>query len=92
MTDKEYKEAIKLYKSLHCPADTLNIIGDILPYEKAWNMILSPRSRGKTTNLILWGMCLNAVCGTQIQYIRQRDSQLVPKPVSYTHLTLPTKA
>lgn len=79
MTDKEYKEAIKLYKSLHCPTDTLNIIGDILPYEKAWNMILSPRSRGKTTNLILWGMCLNAVCGTQIQYIRQRDSQLVPK-------------
>ena len=79
MTDREYKEAIKLYKSLHCPSDTLNIIGDILPYEKAWNMILSPRSRGKTTNLILWGMCLNATCGTQIQYIRQRDSQLVPK-------------
>ena len=79
MTKDELKQAIKLYKSLQCPSGTMDIINDILPYQKAWNVLLSQRARGKTTNLLLWGLCLHSVVGTQIQYIRQRDSQLVPK-------------
>lgn len=75
----DYSKAIKLYKSLKCPAYTLDIIREILPYEKAWNMLLSTRSRGKTTNMLLWGMCLHACYGIRIQYIRQRDTQLTPK-------------
>lgn len=77
--DIDYSSAIKLYKSLNCPETTLDVLGEVLPYEVAWNMILSIRSRGKTTNMLLWGMCLHECYGIQIQYIRQRDNQLAPK-------------
>lgn len=75
----DYSKAVKLYKSLNCPENTLDVIGEVLSNEQAWNIILSIRSRGKTTNMLLWAMCLNACYGIQIQYIRQRDYQLTPK-------------
>lgn len=75
----DYSKAVKLYKSLNCPENTLDVLGEVLPNERAWNLILSIRSRGKTTNMLLWAMCLNACYGTQIQYIRQKDYQLTPK-------------
>ena len=74
-----YKAAIKLYKSLSVPADTMDVLGEILPNERTWNIILSARARGKTTNMLLWGMCLNACYGVEIQYIRQREQQIQPK-------------
>lgn len=75
----DYSKAVKLYKSLNCPENTLDVLGEVLPNERAWNLILSIRSRGKTTNMLLWAMCLNACYATQIQYIRQKDYQLTPK-------------
>lgn len=91
MTKEQAKKAIKLYKSLNCPSETLDILGEIIPHQKAWNMVLSDRARGKTTNLLLWGMCLNAVSGIQIQYIRQRETQLSPKNSAdlFTTITKP---
>lgn len=77
--DIDYSAAIKLYKSLNCPETTLDVLNEVLPYELAWNMILSIRSRGKTTNMLLWGMCLNACYGIQIEYLRQREYQITPK-------------
>lgn len=77
--DIDYSAAVKLYKSLNCPDTTLDILGEVLPYESAWNIILSIRARGKTTNMLLWGMCLNWCYGVQIQYIRQREYQITPK-------------
>lgn len=79
MTDNDIKKAVKLYKKLKCPAQYLSIEYDILPYLQAWNMINSARSQGKTTNILLFGMCLNIICGTQIQYIRRHESELAPK-------------
>lgn len=73
-----YKQAIKLYRSLKCPTNVLDVETELLPYEQAWNVILGIRGTGKTTQLILWGMCLYQTYGIQIQYIRQRDNQLAP--------------
>lgn len=81
MDNIKYNAAIKLYKSLKTPSNKLNVLRDILPYERAWNLIAGVRGSGKTTNLLLWGMCLHKTEHIQIQYIRQREKQLEPKAV-----------
>lgn len=78
---QSYKDAIKLYRSLKLPENVLNIETEILPFEQAWNIILGIRSTGKTTQLIIWGMCLYIKYGIQIQYIRQREIQIAPKNI-----------
>lgn len=79
MVTDNYKAAIKLYKTLNVPADTMDILKEVLPNEKTWNIILSARARGKTTNILLWGICLHEKYGIEIQYIRQREQQIQPK-------------
>ena len=79
MTDNDIKKGLKLYKKLNVPDFTLDVENDVLKYLQGWNMINSVRAQGKTTNILLYGMCLNAVCGVQIQYIRRREDQLAPK-------------
>ena len=81
MDNIKYNAAIKLYNSLKTPNNKLNVLRDILPYERAWNLIAGVRGSGKTTNLLLWGMCLHKTEHIQIQYIRQREKQLEPKAV-----------
>ena len=76
-----YKDAVKLYRSLKLPPNVLNVETELLPYEQAWNIILGIRGTGKTTQLIIWGMCLFIKYGIQIQYIRQRETQIAPKNV-----------
>lgn len=81
MENIKYNKAIKLFKSLKTPNNKLNVLTDILPYERSWNVIGGVRGSGKTTNMLLWGMCLNEEEGIVIQHIRQRDRQLEPKAV-----------
>ena len=81
MENIKYNKAIKLFKSLKTPSNKLNVLTDILPYERSWNVIGGVRGSGKTTNMLLWGMCLNEEEGVVIQHIRQRDRQLEPKAV-----------
>ena len=81
MVQNEYKSAIKLYKSLKCPENVLNIVTELLPYQQAWNILLGIRGTGKTTQLLLWGMCLYMCYGIQIQYIRSREQQIAPKNI-----------
>ena len=76
-----YKDAIKLYRSLKLPSNVLNVETELLPHEQAWNIILGIRGTGKTTQLIIWGMCLFIKYGIQIQYIRQRETQIAPKNI-----------
>lgn len=78
---QKYKEAIKLYRSLKLPKNVLNVETELLPYEQAWNIILGIRGTGKTTQLLIWGMCLYVKYGIQIQYIRQRETQIAPKNI-----------
>ena len=76
---QDYKQALKLYRSLKCPKNVLDVESELLPYEQAWNVILGIRGTGKTTQLLLWGLCLHICYGIEIQYIRQREAQLAPK-------------
>lgn len=79
------KKAIAIFKSLNIPRydgdgnKIFNPVEDIPGKQFGdWNILNSARSRGKTTNILLLGMCCNIADGTQIQYIRQYDDMLTP--------------
>ena len=75
------KKTEKLFKSLKIPNNVFNPLQEN-PKPGDWNIILSIRGLGKTTSMLLLGMCDNWENGTEIQYIRQYDDM----SVSYTHL------
>ena len=47
--------------------------------ECGYYIVLSDRSRGKTTNALLLGMVMNKLDGSKIEYVRQRREQIMPK-------------
>ena len=68
----------KEYKKLGCPKGVYNPLK--IPIETSkWNVLLSERSTGKTTNLLLFGMVwawhYNGIMG----YIRKSDSMITKK-------------
>lgn len=67
----DYRKITKKYKSLGIPPeyDFCNFI-PIEDKNIIWYNLNSERSIGKTTNLLLYGMCMNILYGTQIQLIR----------------------
>ena len=68
----------KEYKKLNCPSIVYNPCH--LPFEEAkWLITLSERARGKTTNLLLFGMCLYKLYGTGICYLRSSEYMIAPK-------------
>lgn len=68
----------KEYKKLKCPNDVWNPL--TLPLGACgYYIILSDRSRGKTTNALLLGMVMNKIDGSVIEYVRQRREQIMPK-------------
>lgn len=72
----------RLFNSLKIPDDVFNPVRALSGRVGDWNVILSPRARGKTTNLLLWGMCENWTKGAVIQYIRQYDDMLTPTQIN----------
>lgn len=51
-----------------------------LPFDKAkWFVLMSIRSKGKTTNLLIMGLIMNKLYGTVTQYIVQSEKLLAPK-------------
>ncbi len=68
----------KKFKSLGIPKDVFNPCH--MPWGVcAWLILLSERARGKTTNLLLFGMCIYSLYQTGICYIRSSESMIVPK-------------
>lgn len=75
--DYDWKHIFKRYRDLNVPKEF-----NILPYfnlKARWQIMMSDRSNGKTTNILLIGMCMYYDYGTQIQYIRQRETMTAPK-------------
>lgn len=65
-----FSKIIKKYRSLQCPEGYFDPCG--LPYNNdKYFIICTERSVGKTTNILLFGMCANWIEGIQIQYLRQ---------------------
>ena len=60
----------KEYEKLKCPDNVFNPCKLPLTQDKYF-FICTERSVGKTTNVLLWGMCAHKLEGIQIQYIRQ---------------------
>ena len=66
------------YKKLKCPKDVYNPCH--LPFDSAkWFVVLSERARGKTTNLLLFGMLIWWHYGRGICYIRSNEQMITPK-------------
>ena len=66
-----WKKIIKVYKSLGIPPEY--DYTEIVPFDNdnlKWYNLNSERSVGKTTNLLLLGMVMNKLYGTQIQLVR----------------------
>lgn len=70
----------KTYKALKVPNSFWNPL-HLLDTECKYNMILSERARGKTTNVLLLGMCFNWLYGTQIQYLRSRENMIAKNKI-----------
>lgn len=67
-----------MYRKLKCPPGVMDPSKFPLKRDKYF-VLVSERSVGKTTNILLWGMCAHEICGTQIQYIRQHTEMITPK-------------
>lgn len=73
----DWHEVEKLYRKLNVPAAfdyTANI--PLTNESLHWFMLLSERSVGKTTGILLIGMCCHALYDTQIQYCRCSDTEI----------------
>lgn len=74
----DWKLARKEYKKLNCPKDRFN--PTFCPLESVKYLhILSDRSRGKTTNVVLLGLILNKLYGITVVYVRTISEMLRPK-------------
>jgi hypothetical protein len=66
------------FRRLKCPKDVYN--PSHLPFETCkWFITLSERARGKTTNLLLFGMLIFWHYGTGICYVRSNEAMIMPK-------------
>lgn len=72
---KEWKKLEKYFKKIGVSDVVLNPL-DFEIYKHRYNIFLSERSRGKTTNFLLLGLIFNKLYGTVIQYIRQTEDDI----------------
>lgn len=78
--DYDYQKIRKEYKKLKCPSSVYNPLH--IPFEKTkWNIIMSERNRGKTTNLLLLGLIFNKLYHTTVIYIRTREEMIMKKNI-----------
>lgn len=76
-----WKKVFRFYRSLKCPVGFYD--PTTAPVESAkYNIVFSARGGGKTINTQLLGMCLNAMYGAKIVYIRQGYDQIAQKSVA----------
>ena len=70
-----FRNIIKKYKKLKCPEGVFNPC--TLPYDRnKYFVICTERSVGKTTNVLLFGMCANWLENIQIQYVREYSDMI----------------
>ena len=71
----DWKKVFNYYKQLNCPNTVYNPCK--IPFENAkYNVLLSERSTGKTTNVLLIGMILYFMYGVVLQYIRSNEDMI----------------
>lgn len=65
---KEGDDEVDVWNPLHVPFDSAK-----------WFVFMSLRSKGKTTNFLIFGLIMNKLYGTVTQYFVQNDRLLAPK-------------
>ena len=83
----DWKKIIKEYNKLGCPSTVYNPTKLPLP-KAAYFQLLSERSTGKTTNILLFGMVMHKLYGTIIQYIRVSESMIMNKTIGELFKTI----
>ena len=74
----DYPTIRKEFRKLKIPTEFYN--PSKCPFDKCkWFINLSDRSTGKTTNWLLFGMIMNKLYGTVIQYVRQTNDMITPR-------------
>lgn len=74
----DYPTIRKEFRKLKIPTEYYNPSKS--PFDKCkWFINLSDRSTGKTTNWLLFGMTMNKLYGTVIQYVRQTNDMITPR-------------
>lgn len=73
------KEINKVYRKLGVPDEFFNPMEMPLNEEIGHHVLLSERSTGKTTNVLLWSLCANKVDGITPVYIRHIHDSIAPK-------------
>ena len=74
----DYSAIRKEFRKLKIPTEYYNPSKS--PFDKCkWFINLSDRSTGKTTNWLLFGMTMNKLYGTVIQYVRQTNDMITPR-------------
>lgn len=68
----------KEFKKLKTPKDIATPFTIPNFYKNGWNIMLSERSIGKTTNWLLLGLLMNWNYKTQIIYLRDTDNEIKP--------------
>lgn len=69
----DWKKAFKYYEQLGCPDNVYNPAKELKIDKATWFVLISGRSTGKTTNIVLLGMILNLMYGINIAYVRQTE-------------------
>lgn len=73
------KEINKTYRKLGVPDEFFNPAEMPLQENIGHYVLLSERSTGKTTNILLWSLCANKVDGLTPVYIRYSHDSITPK-------------
>lgn len=76
----DYNKIVKEYSKLGIPEEFYSPVFAIRQGCK-YNIGVSERSTGKTTDWLLFGMVMNKLYGTVIQYIRQSEDMITPKNI-----------
>lgn len=72
----DWNKIYNMYQGLKIP-DTVYVVPKEALKSK-YSVLLSSRSIGKTTNVLLLGLCQRAVYGTQVVYIRSTEAEFTP--------------
>lgn len=59
----DWQKVFKYYDKLGCPKNVYNPSKEFKPESARWHILISTRSTGKTTNIVLIGMILHLKIG-----------------------------
>jgi hypothetical protein len=79
----DWNKIFKIYDSLGIPSTCWKVKKESL--KSKYSVILSGRSIGKTTNVLLLGLCQRKEYGTTVVYVRSQETEFTPTEAKHLH-------